>query len=236
MARRLLKQIRQELKQNTEIKYRDGSRKFFKEELINYGVRTPVARKIGDKYFKQVKGLEKQAVFKLAEELLQSRLMEEATIAFMWVFKLKDRFEVKDFKVFESWVKKYVDNWAKCDDFCTHGVGYLIYTYPRLAGKLFKWTESKNRWVKRAAAVSLIYPVRRGKLLNQVFKTAKKLLKDEDDMVQKGYGWMLKVAADAYQDKVFKFVMKNKEGMPRTALRYAIEKMPLSLKRKAMKR
>jgi len=57
---------------------------------------------------------------------------------------------------------------------------------------------------------------------------------DEDDLVQKGYGWMLKVAADAWQKDVFEYVMKNKKEMPRTALRYAIEKMPKNLKQKAM--
>jgi 3-methyladenine DNA glycosylase AlkD len=53
-------------------------------------------------------------------------------------------------------------------------------------------------------------------------------------MVQKGYGWMLKVASQAHEKKVFDYVMKNKKVMPRTALRYAIEKMPKSLKDKAM--
>jgi len=52
--------------------------------------------------------------------------------------------------------------------------------------------------------------------------------------VQKGYGWMLKVAADKYRKEVFEFVMQRKDRMPRTALRYAIEKMPSELKRKAM--
>lgn len=48
---------------------------------------------------------------------------------------------------------------------------------------------------------------------------------DSDDMVQKGYDWMLKAASQAHQGKVFNYVMQNKAVMPRTALRYAIEKM-----------
>ncbi|MBU4228477.1 DNA alkylation repair protein [bacterium] len=61
-------------------------------------------------------------------------------------------------------------------------------------------------------------------------------LLDKDDLVQKGYGWLLKVASHLHQKEVFDYVMKNKENMTRTALRYAIEKMPQSLRREAMKR
>jgi 3-methyladenine DNA glycosylase AlkD len=55
-------------------------------------------------------------------------------------------------------------------------------------------------------------------------------------MVQKGYGWMLKSLANAYEDEVFQYVLDHRASMPRTALRYAIEKMPEEKKREAMKR
>jgi 3-methyladenine DNA glycosylase AlkD len=62
------------------------------------------------------------------------------------------------------------------------------------------------------------------------------LLHDQDDMVQKGYGWMLKEASRTHQKEVFEYVLKHKDNMPRTALRYAIEKMPAELKNEAMKK
>jgi 3-methyladenine DNA glycosylase AlkD len=55
-------------------------------------------------------------------------------------------------------------------------------------------------------------------------------------MVQKGYGWMLKAASEAHQMEVFDFVMNNRKIMPRTSLRYAIEKMPPDLRLKAMEK
>jgi len=57
---------------------------------------------------------------------------------------------------------------------------------------------------------------------------------DGDDMVQKGYGWMLKAASETHQEEVFDYIMRRKTGMPRTALRYAIEKMPPGMRAKAM--
>ena len=63
-----------------------------------------------------------------------------------------------------------------------------------------------------------------------------KLLLDGDDLVQKGYGWMLKEASKQHQQQVFDYVIKNRSVMPRTALRYAIEKMPQDLREEAMKK
>lgn len=82
----------------------------------------------------------------------------------------------------------------------------------------------------------MIEPVRHGRLLEDVFETAEALLKDGEDLVQKGYGWMLKVTGDYFFDDARKFVIKHKHEMPRTALRYAIEKWPPAQRREAMKR
>jgi 3-methyladenine DNA glycosylase AlkD len=84
--------------------------------------------------------------------------------------------------------------------------------------------------------VTLIIPARHGLFLPDVFRIADGLLLDSDDLVQKGYGWMLKAASEAHQKEVFNYVMKNRFRMPRTALRYAIEKMPAELKKQAMEK
>jgi 3-methyladenine DNA glycosylase AlkD len=108
--------------------------------------------------------------------------------------------------------------------------------YPEYIGRLKEFTRSGKRWTRRAAAVSLIVPARKGLFLNDILEIAGKLLLDKDDMVQKGYGWMLKVASMAHREEIFGFVMEHKQIMPRTALRYAIEKMPAELKALAMAR
>jgi 3-methyladenine DNA glycosylase AlkD len=103
--------------------------------------------------------------------------------------------------------------------------------------------------LRRAAAVSLIIPARKGLFLSDILEISGILLTDRDDLVQKGYGWMLKAASMSetfvkgddqtkreHLDAVFQFVVKNKSVMPRTALRYAIEKMPPELKAKAMEK
>lgn len=170
----------------------------------------------------------------LSEWLLDVGYIEERFIAFEFAYRIKKQYEEKDFKRFEGWVRKYVGTWMECDDISSHTLGYFVYTFPRYIDQLKKWARSSNRWFKRAACVSMIYSARRGQHLRDIFEIAGILLEDGDDLVQKGYGWMLKEASKKFQKQVFGFVMKNKKKMPRTPLRYAIEKMPVGMRKRAM--
>ena len=230
----IINAIRKELKAHVDERYRAGVARFFTEPIACYGVRAPIVRKIAQKYFRQVKDKEKKEIFALCEVLLQSDYNEEATIAFAWAYALRGQYDKGDLDVYEKWIACYVNNWAKCDDFCTHAVGVLVQRYPQGIARLHTWAISPNRWMRRSAAVALIPSVRKGLHITDALAIADVLFYDTEDLVQKGYGWLLKEASNVQQEKVFRYVMKRKKDMPRTALRYAIEKMPKELKTKAM--
>jgi 3-methyladenine DNA glycosylase AlkD len=232
----VVSQVRQELQENIGSNTREYSGSFFKEEVKSIGVKVFTVTKIAKRLFAQIKDLDKETIFGFCEELLKSGYIEEAFVAYKWSDYLSDRFEREDFEVFEHWLKTYVSNWAECDTLCNHTLGTFIEKYPEYVEKLKEWTQSPNRWVKRGAAVTLILPARKGLFLETVFEIADRLLLDGDDLVQKGYGWMLKEASKQHQQQVFEYVIKNKATMPRTALRYAIEKMPQQLRKQAMKK
>ncbi|HNU96262.1 MAG TPA: DNA alkylation repair protein [Candidatus Magasanikbacteria bacterium] len=230
----IISQIRKELKQNADKKLKKSGERFFKEPVKMYGMKTALGLQIGKKNWPEIQDKDKQEIFALCEELWQSGYMEESFIACNWSYYLNKQYEQKDWAVFEKWVKNYVSNWASCDTLCNHTIGSFVTMYPEFIKNLKQWAKSKNRWVKRASAVTLIIPARHGKFLKDIFEIADMLLLDNDDLVQKGYGWMLKAASESHQKEVFDYVMKNKTRMPRTALRYSIEKMPKALKVKAM--
>lgn len=230
----VISQIRQELKNQADPEIRKTSQRFFKEEIRCYGVKTATVIAIAKKYWKEVKGRPKPEIFSLCEELYQSGNMEESFIVSNWTYALSGRYEREDLPVFCRWIDTYITNWASCDGFCNHTMGDFIEQYPEYIDELKHWTQSQNRWMRRAAAVSLIIPAKRGKILNEAIEIADLLLTDTDDMVQKGYGWLLKEASRKHQKEVYDYVMKNKKMMPRTALRYAIELMPKDLKTAAM--
>jgi 3-methyladenine DNA glycosylase AlkD len=230
----LIIRIRKELEQQVDEKTKSNFQRFFKEQVIFYGVKSSIVGKISRKYFPEIKYLSKSRIFSLCEELLGSDYGEEAFIAFDWAYCINDKYEPGDFITFENWIIKYVNNWAKCDTLCNHAVGAFIERYPQYVHSLKVWAKSENRWLKRASAVSLIIPAKKGMFLKDAFEIADILLLDQDDLVQKGYGWMLKEESREHQSEVFDYVKKKKASMPRTALRYAIEKMPEDLRRLAM--
>ncbi|MGD9157821.1 MAG: DNA alkylation repair protein [Desulfobacteraceae bacterium] len=233
---RVIKKIRQELKSNADEEAQKKGQRYFKEPVLLYGIKAAVVKKIGKAYFKEVEGMGKDEIFGLCEELWKSGYMEESFIACHWSYSLREYYETGDFAVFEKWVNDYVNNWASCDTLCNHTVGAFIEMYPEYLSGLKTWARSPNQWMRRASAVSLIIPARKGMFLKDIFDVADILLPDEEDIVQKGYGWMLKAASEAHREEVFKYVMAHKKNMPRTALRYAIEKMPRELKDKAMEK
>ena len=230
----IIENIRKELINNADEKTRISGERYFKEPVKLHGLKSAVTERIGKEYFVQIKGKPKEEIFGLCEELWQSGFLEEAGIACNLSYYIRKKYEPDDLSIFEKWVDNYVTNWAACDTLCNHSIGTLIEMYPEKIEELKKWAKSTGRWMKRASAVSLIVPARKGLFLEDIFEIADILLTDRDDMVQKGYGWMLKASSQAHQKEVFDYVIRNKAVMPRTSLRYAIEKMPEELKALAM--
>ena len=232
----VIEQIRQELKESADPQTQKNFPRFFKDEVKHYGVKVPAVTKIAQKYWKEIRFRDKAGIFGLCEDLYKSHYIEEAFVVSAWVPHLKDQFGPEDFAVFSRWIATYITNWATCDGFCNHSMGDFLEKYPEFIQEIKHWTRSENRWVRRASAVSLIIPAKHGKYLEDAIEIADLLLTDKDDMVQKGYGWLLKEASRKHTGRVFSYVMKNKKEMPRTALRYAIELMPKDLKEEAMKK
>jgi len=236
MIEEVLSEIRSALKQSVDAHTKQTAQNFFKEQVLFYGVKVATVKKIAVKYYPKNTNLTKEDMFSICEELLKSDYSEEAFIAAEWSYRLRKKYEVRDFHIFEDWLHKYINTWAKCDTLCNHTIGAFIEQYPQYIQNLKQWARSENRWVRRGAAVTLVLPARHGKFLEDVFEIADILMQDEDDLVRKGYGWMLKEASRIHQQEVFDYVERNKAIMPRTALRYAIEKMPKDLRQQAMKK
>lgn len=232
----VLEKVRKELREASDEKTRQTGLRYFKEEVNLYGIRSKTVSEIARTNYALIRKAGKDEILLLCDSLWKSGMMEESFVACVWSEKMASEFVSADFAILENWVHNYVSNWASCDTLCNHTVGDFIQKYPEYLAELKKWARSENRWVKRASAVSLIIPARKGKFLDDIFEIAGILLLDRDDMVQKGYGWILKAASQAHQEEVFNYVMQHKAVMPRTALRYAIEKMPPALRTMAMEK
>lgn len=230
----ILENLRADLRAAAEPAHREGSRAFFKETINPLGVRVKALNELVARHWRQVRGLDTPAMLALCDTLWDSGVFEEPVVASKWCGRALPRLGPEAFPVFGRWLSTRVDNWAHCDVLCTKCLGELFAPRPELLDQTTPWLTSQNRWLRRGAAVSLVPPARRGLFLERVFRVADALLEDEDDLVRKGYGWMLKEASKPWPQEVLDFVLTRRRRMPRVALRYAIELLPTDWRKQAM--
>lgn len=115
-----------------------------------------------------------------------------------------------------------INNWDLVDLGCLHLTGGYLFDKPR--NILYKLARSKNIWERRTAILSTCYFIRQGDI-DDTFKIAEILLNDKEDLIHKATGWMLRFAGDKDPKKLLGFLDKFAATMPRTLLRYSIEKL-----------
>ena len=192
------------------------------------GVKTPPNREIANIYLKklQTQGVKNiDEILEYCDYLLEKKVYELRLIAFQWSFKLKRQYRAEHFNVFHRWILNYLSGWASCDDLCTHSAAYHLIKFPQFANEYKKLTKSENPWARRASAVVFIIPIRKKLFFENVFYISDTLMHDKEDLVLKGYGWLLKETTRHFQKEVYDYVLKHMHDMPRVALRYAIEKI-----------
>jgi 3-methyladenine DNA glycosylase AlkD len=236
MYTELLQQLRTTLHQNANPSRAESAQHYFKEGILTYGMTNGEAYDIGNQFKSAFKALNKTEAWKCCEALFASQMQEECLIACKWIMTRKREFKPEDWEIFKSWINRYLTNWATIDTFCTHTMGFMMAQFPEQEFNTLDWTHSDNRWMKRAAAVSYIKLSDREELYGIQFEIALRLMTDTDDMVQKGYGWMLKEIGEHHPQLILDFVLQHEKEMPRTAFRYAIEKLPKSMRDMAMKK
>ena len=129
--------------------------------------------------------------------------------------------------VWKCWfVSNYSANWATTDSICGSLIGPLLVRHPELGARMRVWARDRNMWVRRAAAVGLIPSVRRGLALDLGYEIAQRLHADDEDLIQKAVGWMLREAGKVDQPRLERYLRANGASIPRTTLRYAIERFP----------
>jgi 3-methyladenine DNA glycosylase AlkD len=95
------------------------------------------------------------------------------------------------------------------------------------------WARDRNMWVRRAAAVGLIPSIRRGLARDLGYEIAQRLHADEEDLIQKAVGWLLSEAGKIDRPRLERYLRAKGAAIPRTTLRYAIERFP-ERKRRAL--
>jgi 3-methyladenine DNA glycosylase AlkD len=162
-----------------------------------------------------------------AEVLIADRYLEVKAVGVEIIARYRRSFTPPLLSVWKRWLaRNHSANWATTDAICGSLIGPLLVRYPALAGRLRGWSRNRNMWVRRASAVALIPSVRKGAALDIAYDVARTLHGDTDDLIQKAVGWLLREAGKSDAVRLERYLLKSGPGMPRTTVRYAIERFP----------
>jgi 3-methyladenine DNA glycosylase AlkD len=169
-----------------------------------------------------------------ADALIENRYLEVKSVGIEVVARYRRDFTPRLLPAWKRWLAgNHSANWATTDSICGSLIGPLLLRYPELGARLRLWARDRNLWVRRASIVGLIPCARRGESLDLVYEIAKRLHRDQEDLIQKAVGWTLREAGKTDMPRLERYLRANGAAIPRTTLRYAIERFP-ETKRRAL--
>jgi 3-methyladenine DNA glycosylase AlkD len=212
-------EIRRLLKTGGTAEHAAGVQWFFKEEIKSHGWYTADLRRAAVKCRRQIiEEFGLPFLLRVADQLFSGRNLEEKIFAVFLLENLTAEFGDAEFRLFESWLSR-ISSWADHDGLVHYLISPMVAAKPARAKSSFRWAKSRDRWHRRAACVALIRGTRQKMFFPEIKRLTAILLADEDDMVQKGLGWLLREMAKFDAKRAVPFLMSIRERAPRLVLR-----------------
>jgi 3-methyladenine DNA glycosylase AlkD len=212
-----------------------GAQRYFKEKVRFLGISTPDMRDLDRELFQKIKpewGVAEATEF--CRIMLTNPYHEVRGLGILIFERYRKDFPKSAFETIKGWLQADCCNsWALVDVLCPTSVGALIERYPDLVKEIKGWAKSPNRWVRRASIVSFIKLAKKSQYLDTIYDLARLHFGDGDDLIQKASGWLLREAGKTDLFRLEEFLRRHGPAIPRTTLRYAIERFP-EAKRKAL--
>lgn len=217
--------LKKEAKTYANAKRKKANEWFFKTGKGEYGegdqfigISMPHARQIAKNNL--------NLTLKETQKLLQSKIHEERMIALLiWTYQYEKADEKLKNQIYKTYLKntKQINNWDLVDVTCNKIVGFHLLNKERKI--LYQLAKSKNLWEKRIAIVSTSVFIVKKQDFKDTLKIANILMNDKHDLIHKAVGWMLREVGKQDEKPLIKFLNKNYKIMPRTMLRYSLERL-----------
>jgi 3-methyladenine DNA glycosylase AlkD len=224
----IAKHIRFVIKNGGSAPHTEEVQRFFKHEVQSRGWYTAELRRVAIRFRRTIvaeNGL--PFLLQVADRLFRGDVLEEKVLAVVMLQGMVKEFGKPEFKLFESWLER-ITTWADHDALVHYLIGPMIAADAAYLSRPPRWARKKSRkpWHRRAAAVGLIHSTRQHKNFGDIQRITEMLLTSDDDMVQKGLGWLLREAAKANPKQTVEYLMTIRDRMPRLVLRTACETLP----------
>ena len=230
----IAKHIRRVLLDGASAPHSEEVQWFFKNVVKSRGWYTGEIRKVAVRFRRAIlaeNGL--PYLVQVADQLFRGDVLEEKVFAVFLLQGMVGEFGRLEFKLFESWLER-ISSWADHDGLVQYLIGPMIAADASLLSRPMRWAKGKGRWHRRAAAVSLIHSTRQHKNFEHIQRVTEMLLPSDDDMVQKGLGWLLREAAKFNREQTVAYLMTIRDRAPRLVLRTACETLPPALKERVL--
>jgi len=228
------------LREESDPRVAAQGRTYFKphDRVRFFGVPHPRVRGIVKELHAEVDGSwSASEAIAFCEIMLRRPEIEAKTLGCVFLGRYRDGFPRGLFGRARRWLARGdCDNWAAVDTLCPEVITPLVAAHPDMVPRLRAWVRSPNLWVRRASAVALVPLARRGERLDAAYATARQLLRDGEDLIHKATGWLLREAGRTDPGRLEAFLLRHGPAVPRTTLRYAIERMPAPKRRAIMTR
>jgi 3-methyladenine DNA glycosylase AlkD len=227
-------QIRRALKDGGSSEHAAGAHWFFKDEIKSHGWYTADLRRAAIGFRRELRndrGLD--FLIEVADHLFSGSVLDEKVAAVFLLEKLDTEFGDREFELFESWLNR-ISSWADHDGLVHYLIAPMVAAKPARTKVVLRWAKSPNRWPRRAACVALIRGARAKMFFPEITKLSNLLLADEDDMVRKGLGWLLRETAKFDAKRTVPYLMKIRGRAPRLVLRTACETLPPGVRKRIL--
>jgi 3-methyladenine DNA glycosylase AlkD len=227
-------QVRRALRDGGSADNAAGVQRFFKDEIESHGWNTADLRHAMVRFRRELrKEHDLDFLVEVADHLFSGSVLEEKAAAVFLLEKLDGEFGDREFEIFESWLDR-IGNWADHDGLVHYLIAPMVASQPARAKAVFRWAKSPNRWHRRAACVALIRGTRAKMFFPEIERLSDSLLSDQDDMVQKGLGWLLRETAKYDPKRTVPYLMKIRGRAPGLVLRAACEKLPVTVRKRIL--
>jgi 3-methyladenine DNA glycosylase AlkD len=233
-AQEVAAMIRRALKDGASAEHAAGVQWFFKEEIKSHGWYTADLRRAMRNCRREIlRSHDFDFLVKVADRLFRGPVLEEKVAAVFLLEELDKQCGDHEFRLFETCLDR-ISSWADHDALVHDLIAPMIAAKPKRVKTVFRWAKSNDRWHRRAACVALIRGTRAKMFFPEIVKLSNSLLADEDDMVQKGLGWLLRETAKFDPERTVPYLMKIRQRAPRLVLRTACETLPAGVKKKIL--
>ncbi len=235
-VRYIANHLRTVLKNGASAPHTAEVERFFKNEIQSRGWYTQELRKLARRFSRTIAndaGVD--YLFDVCDDLFHGKVLEEKVLGVLMLEDKVDQLHDDHFKRLVGWLNR-VNTWADHDGLVSYLIGPLMVAEPKRATQTLRWTKARDTWHRRAAAVSLIRGVRKQMFAKETKGVTASLLADDDLMVQKGLGWLLREEAKYDRERALPLLRSIRTKAPRLVLRTACETLPEELKSELLAR